>query len=316
MASIPQSTMAPRASWKGFLNLSLVSVPVKAYSANDSAGTLRLNQLHADCNSRVNLKTVCPACGDISRKDIIKGYEYAKDQYVVIDLDEMEKLRLKDESRAIRIEKFIHPHQVDPIHFSESSYFLIPDGAPGQKPYALLREAMERKQLVCIAQVVLHNREQLVMVRPVDNMLCMTILRFSSELKSTSLFDDELSDQQLSEDEFKLAETLIDETTVDEFEIADYTDVYQERLTRLIESKVEGKELVQPPDVETAPVIDLMDALKASVERVKTSAPRKKKVAKRGSASTSKKVLAEQLAKPAGKRKSDNEKKTTRKKSG
>ena len=86
--------MAPRATWKGFLNLSLVSVPVKAYSANNSSGTVRLNQLHAECNSRINLKTVCPCCGDIPRSDIIKGYEYAKDQYVIIDLDELQNERL------------------------------------------------------------------------------------------------------------------------------------------------------------------------------------------------------------------------------
>jgi len=92
--------MAPRASWKGFLQLSLVSVPVQAYSANDSSGTIRLNQLHAECNSRIKLKTVCPSCGEVPRSDLVKGYEFAKDQYVIIDLDELEKLRSKDESHG------------------------------------------------------------------------------------------------------------------------------------------------------------------------------------------------------------------------
>ena len=99
--------MPPRASWKGFLNLSLVSVPVKAYTSSNSTGSVKLNQLHNECNSRVNYKTSCPVCGDISRDQIVKGYEYAKDQYVVIDLEEMEKLRSSDEGRAIRIDKFI-----------------------------------------------------------------------------------------------------------------------------------------------------------------------------------------------------------------
>lgn len=312
------TAMPPRATWKGFLNLSLVSVPVKAYSANDSGGTIRLNQLHAECNSRINLKTVCPSCGEISRKDIVKGYEFAKDQYVIIDLDELDKLRTKDESRAIRIEKFIQPNQLDSLHLSESSYYLIPDGAPGQKPYSLLREAMLRKDLVCIAHVVLHNKEQLALVRPVDGLLCMTILRFASQLKSTELFTEEIVDFEISNDEFALAETLIAETTSKKFDINEYADVYTQRLTELIETKVEGRELVQPPDVETQPVVNLMDALKASVAKVQNAqpakAPTKKKVAKvqkkpKKKTSKAEEVLAEKLAAPTKKQKAAKRKK-------
>ena len=146
--------MAPRSSWKGFLNLSLVSVPVRAYSATDSSGTIRLNQLHAECNSRVQYKTACPICGDIPRSEIVKGYEYAKDQYVVIDLEELEKLRAQDEGKAIRIDKFISPDQLDPIYFNDTSYYLVPDGAAGQKPYALLMKAMQDKSLYCVARIV------------------------------------------------------------------------------------------------------------------------------------------------------------------
>ncbi len=269
--------MAPRATWKGFLNLSLVSVPVKAYSATNSGGTIRLNQLHSTCHSRINLKTVCPACGDVARNDIVKGYEFAKDQYVVIDLDELEKLRTKDATRAIRIEKFTAPEMLDPIYLSESSYFLVPDGVPGQKPFALLRDAMAQKELVCVAQVVLNNKEQLVLVRPLDQLLCMTIIRYSSQLKSTALFGDEIAEPEVSPEELALAETLIDKSTVAEFDLTSYQDVYNERLTSLIEAKVEGKELVQPPDVEIQPVINLMDALKASVASVQDAAGAKSK---------------------------------------
>jgi DNA end-binding protein Ku len=320
--------MAPRATWKGFLNLSLVSVPVKAYSAANSGGTVRLNQLHAECNSRINLKTSCPSCGEISRKDIVKGYEFAKNQYVVIDLDDLEKLRTKDETRAIRIEKFIEPTKLDPIYLSESSYYLVPDGAPGQKPYALLREAMERKGLVSIAHIVLHNKEQLALVRPVDGLLCMTLLRFATQLKNTDQFSEEIVEFEISKEEFKLAETLIAETTTDEFNIHEYSDVYTERLTKLIETKVEGKELVQPPDVETQPVINLMDALKASVAQVQDASPEfkrnatptKKKVAKvkkkpaskpsKKAQSKSEKVLAEKLAAPKKKKAAQRKKKS------
>ena len=303
--------MPPRASWKGFLNLSLVSVPVKAYTSSNSGGTVRLNQLHSECNSRVNYKTVCPVCGDISRSDIVKGYEYAKDQYVVIDLDELEKLRSKDEGRAIRIDKFISPSLVDPIYFSDTHYYLVPDGAAGQKPYALLLEAMSKKQLQCIAQVVLHNKEQLVLVRPLENMLCMTVLKYSSNVKSPASFDDEIVGTSISKEEFKLAETLINETTAEEFDLADYPDVYTERLTQLIESKVEGKQLVAAPQAETPDVVNLMDALKASVAQAQSSStPRRKSVArtkkapskKASSKKAVKDVLADQLANPKRKK--------------
>ncbi len=327
--------MAPRASWKGFLNLSLVSVPVKAYSANDSGGSIRLNQLHQECNSRINYKVSCPKCGDISRSDLVKGYEYAKDQFVVIDLDELEKLRAKDENKAIRIDKFINPEQVDPRYMSETTYFLVPDGAPGQKPFALLREALEKKYLACIAHVVLHNKDQLVMVRPVENLLAMTVLRYKSELKSPDLFTDEVVETSVSVDEYKLAETLIDETTVDEFEMGEYADKYHERLTALIAAKVEGKEIVAAPDVEYSPVVNLMEALKASVKQMKVAGPgddpprgRKRtplqqQVAKRGKATarTTKKSakaaanvatrsLADKLSSPAKKKAKPAKKKT------
>ena len=311
--------MPPRASWKGFLNLSLVSVPVKAYSSSNSGGSIRLNQLHAECNSRVNYKTSCPVCGDISRDEIVKGYEYAKDQYVVIDLEELQKLRSEDETRAIRIDKFISPSSIDPIHYSDTHYFLVPDGAAGQKPYALLLETMKRKQLSCIAQVVLHNKEQLVMVRPMENLLCMTGLKFTSQVKSVSSFEDEIADSEISDDEFALAETLIRETTEDEFDLAEYKDVYTDRLTQLIESKVSGEQIVSSPQSEVPDVVNLMEALKASVAQAqstgspstKKKAPAKQVPAKKAAKKTSQKVLAQELANPKKKKKT-----TRRKKSG
>lgn len=306
--------MAPRATWKGFLNLSLVSVPVKAYTSSNSGGTIQLNQLHAECNSRVNYKTSCPVCGDISRSGIVKGYQYAKDQYVVIDLDELEKLRTKDETRAIRIDKFIPPGAISTVHYSDTHYFLVPDGAAGQKPYALLLEAMDQKQVECIAQVVLHNKEQLVLVRPVEFLLCMTVLKYTSQVKSMDQFKDEVPQVTISKDELRLASTLIDETTVDELDLEEYSDVYTERLSQLIESKVEGKQLVVAPQSDTPDVVNLMDALKASVAQAKSieSAPRKKSAARKTAVSASKQkktsVLADELANPTKKKKARRKK--------
>jgi DNA end-binding protein Ku len=229
-----------------------------------------LNQLHNECNSRVKYSTVCPICGDISRNEIVKGYEYAKDQYVIIDLAELEKLRASDEGKAIRIDCFVTPDQLDPIYFGETSYFLAPDGAAGQKPYALIKKVMEDRRLYCVARIVLHNKEQLVVIRVVDGVLCMTGLKYTTQVKSTDLFSDMIRDEAASKQELKLAEKLIVDTINDSFDLADYGDQYTERLQQLIQAKIEGKEVVATPSAEAPPVINLMDALKASVEQAKS----------------------------------------------
>ena len=301
--------MAPRASWKGFLNLSLVSVPVRAYSANNSGGQVRLNQLHSNCNSRINLKTYCPVCGEVSRDELVKGYEYAKDQYVIIDLDELEKLRAHDADKAIRIDAFIQATEIDPIYLSDTTYYLLPDGAAGQKPYSLLKEAMGHKQVCCVAKVVLHNREQLVMVRPMGDLLSMTVLRYKNQIKDPVTFSDELSATEVSAEERTLAETLIDETMSDAFDFSSYTDQYTERLTALIDAKVNGQEIVAPPEVETPRVVNLMDALRASVAQAQESRTPAASTGGRKKKASSKGVLAEQLAKP--KKKAAKRKKKT-----
>lgn len=318
--------MAPRASWKGFLNLSLVSVPVKAYSASNTGTQIRLNQLCTKCNSRIKQKITCPVCGDLERSEIAKGYEYAKDQYVVIDLDELQKLRAEDEGKAIKIDSFIRPQQLDPLYYSDSSYYLVPEGAAGQKPFALLHRAMDEKGLCCVANVVLHNREHLVLVRPLDDLLCMTILKYSQQVKTTAAFDDELVETSITDAEFDLAATLIDETTSDAFDLDRYHDQYTERLTTLIEAKVSGEEVVEAPSAESPNVINLMEALKASVAKAQDAKPEKPTTARRKKqpgpakqrATTRKQtaakadaVLAEQLARPPKRKKTSGRKKRT-----
>src|SRR5688572_7414279 len=134
--------MAARSSWKGFLRLSLVSVPVKAYTATASSGDIRLNQLHAECNSRIQYKKTCPIHGEVTNDQIVSGYEYAKGQYVVVDPDELEKLRTEAD-RAIKIDVFIKPEALDPLYLSGRSYYLLPDGPVAQKPYAVIIEGMQ-----------------------------------------------------------------------------------------------------------------------------------------------------------------------------
>ncbi len=138
--SVPGAANGRTFQLKGFLKLSLVSVPVKAYTATtNSGGEIHLNQLHAECHSRIQYKKSCPIHGEVPQKDIVSGYEHAKDQYVVIDTDELEKLRTEDD-KAITIDTFIEPDALDPVYLSGTTYYLLPDGPIGQKPYAVLHE--------------------------------------------------------------------------------------------------------------------------------------------------------------------------------
>jgi DNA end-binding protein Ku len=189
---------------------------------------------------------------------------------------------------------------LDPIHFNDTSYYLVPDGAAGQKPYALLMKAMQDKSLYCIAHVVLHNKDQLVVVRPVHGVMCMTSLKYAGQIKQSELFTDDIVDTDVSKDEYKLAERLIEDSIDTEFDLASYPDKYTDRLSQLIEAKVEGKEIVAAPATDAPPVINLMDALRASVEQSQASSSGR---ARSRSASPLKKKVAKAKRKPAAKAK-------------
>jgi DNA end-binding protein Ku len=261
--------MAARSSWKGFLKLSLVSVPVKAYTATTSGGNeIHLNQLHAECHSRIQYKKMCPMHGEVSQKDIVSGYEHLKDQYVVIDTDELDKLRTEDE-KAITIDSFIEPDALDPVYLSGKTYYLVPDGPIGQKPYAVLHEGMVQQKRVAIAKVVMHSKEQVVLLRPISRLLCFEILNYDPQITKPATFENELVPQETSPEELKLIKTLIDASTDEKFDFSKYKDEYTAKLTTLIEAKVQGKELVAAPVHEQAQIINLMDALKKSLAKVR-----------------------------------------------
>jgi DNA end-binding protein Ku len=262
--------MPPRSSWKGHLRLSLVSVPVQAFTANDTSGDVRLNQLHAECNNRVKYKKVCPDHGELKGDEIISGYEYAKDQYVVIVPDELAKLRPQSD-KAVRIDGFIPPEKVDPVHFSGRTYYLTPDGPAGQKPYSLLRRGMLESGVIAVGQIVLAGRQQLVLLRPLEKLLTMSILQVASKVRGAQPFADEVEDQDMSKEELSLTDTLIQASTLEDFDYASYKDAYTEQVTELIRKKVEGEEIVQVPDREEPALLNLMDALKKSVAEAQSA---------------------------------------------
>ncbi|HZZ79454.1 MAG TPA: Ku protein, partial [Gemmataceae bacterium] len=260
--------MAARSTWKGYLKLSLVSIPVKAYSTNSSEGSpIRLNQLHAECKSRIKNVKTCPIHGEVKNDQIVSGYEYSKDQYVLIDLDELSKLRSEDQ-KAITIREFIAPEALDPIYWNGSTLYLMPDGPIGQRPYALLHAGMVETNRYAIAQVVWHGKEHVVLIRPMGKLLAMCLLSYAHEISQPSILEPELVPTEQVPEEAKLVRLLIDAVSPREFDFAKYKDIYAAKLTELIETKVAGKEIVAAPAQEHTQVINLMDALKQSIAKL------------------------------------------------
>ena len=259
--------MATRSSWKGYLQLSLVCVPVKAYSASTSGGgEIHLHQLHADCHSRIQHKKVCPLHGEVSTDQIVSGYEYARDGYVVVDPDELDRLRTEAD-KAIKIDVFIASGAFDPLYTTGKKYYLAPNGPAGQKAYALLAQAMVAEDCYGIAQVVLHGREQLVLLRSQQNLLVLEVLHYRHQVTQPSTLSDEAPRMEVSPEELHMARTLVHASTAD-FNLEKYPDLYTRKFEQLIEAKVAGQELVTPPATEGPQVINLMEALRQSLARV------------------------------------------------
>ncbi len=264
--------MAPRSSWKGFIKLSLVSVPVKGYTASNTSSSISLNQLHKSCHNRIRYQKTCPEHGEVSNDEIVKGYEYAKGEYVVIDEEELEKLRTESD-RSIQIDGFIDPEVIDPLYHAGKTYYLVPDGAVGQKPYNLLLQGMKDNNVCAIAQVVLSGREQAVLLRPLERLLALTVLSHENEIKNPQSFWDEVGQAELSKEEVSLTNTLIEASRKKKFDFGAYRDTYMEKLTQLIQMKVEGREVVQVPSPEEPKIINLMEALKRSVAAAQAGSP-------------------------------------------
>jgi DNA end-binding protein Ku len=280
--------------WSGAISFGLVNVPVKLYSAV-SRKTVRFHQINQKTGHRIAQKRVDSVTGDeIAYEDIIKGYELAKDQYVVIAPDELESLD-PEKSRTIDIEDFVDLADIDPV-FYDHPYYLVPDKGAA-KAYGLLLNAMEESGKVAVARVVLRSKEHLVAIRPAPgNVLTMETMLFADEVVAPEELDDlpEAKDLKASERELAMAQQLIDSLSSD-FEPGKYRDEYREKVLELIERKAAGEEIaVQPEAPEPKKVPDLMAALEASLAAVKgdssgTSgktepkkkpAPRKKEAAK------------------------------------
>src|SRR5881394_4432221 len=257
--------MPARPTWKGYLKISLVNIPVKVFPATDAAATLSFNQLHGECQTRIQQKRWCPHCQkEVANTDIVKGYEFEKGRYVVIDEEDIEKVRVES-TRVISLEKFTDDTEIDPIYL-ERPYYLAPDGPVARDAFAVIREGMKGK--AGIGKVALYGREYLVKVQPREKGLVMYTLRHANEIRSMDAID-ELSDMpaQVKPDEVKLARQVIG-TFEGDVDLETYRDDYQVGLREIIDAKIEGREIVAP-EVEAPPkVVNLMEALRKSLDTI------------------------------------------------
>ena len=254
-----------RSIWKGFIRFSLVTIPVNLYSAVESSSTISFNQLHKKDNGRVGYEKKCKKCGNVlSNDEIVKGYEFQPDQYIIIDNEDLQKIKLES-TKTIEIEGFVNASEVSPKLY-DSPYFIGPDGEVGKKAYALFTETLKETGKMGIGKVILRDREDIVMISPEENGMMMFKLRYPNELRKISSVP-QLNGVKADKDQLKLAKTLVDSmtTTMDKIELK---DKYQDALRELIEAKAEGKEIVATT-TEVKPVTDIMAALKQSLEQAK-----------------------------------------------
>ncbi len=250
--------------WKGHLTFGLVSLPIKLYSAA-RAEHVAFNQLHQPDHSRVKQVLYC-ALEDkpVPRSELVKGYEYEKDRYVVVEEEDIKKVQ-PPSARTMEILEFVKQEDVDPIYY-ESSYYMTPDEA-GEKPYALLFEALRKTGYVGLAKVTMHSREHIVILRPNERGIMLHTMYYEDEIRNVDEFR---TDTKVVKDkELALATNLIESLAAD-FEPGKYQDDYRANLMKMIEAKVEGREVVEAPaPTHLAPVIDIMEALKASLAEAK-----------------------------------------------
>lgn len=264
--------MAARSVWKGYIRFSLVSIPVKAYTGTASGGgKITLNQLHKDCGARIKYQKVCPVHGELKAEDIVSGFEFSKDQYVMIDAEEIAKLRSKSD-KTIGIEAFIPKDSVEPRYYNGRMMYLVPDGPIGKKPYAMLHQIMSQEKRVAFSTGVFSNKDQVMVLRPVGKLIAATFLSYAEEVRSPAEFEPEVPDVEVEKKELDLARTLVNQLSEDKFDFAKYHDTYDAALEKLVEAKVAGKEIVAPPSEEEPQVINLMEALQKSLDAAKAKA--------------------------------------------
>lgn len=254
----------PRPTWKGAISFGMVSIPIQLFTAADSSKEISFHLLHKECMSRIKYLRWCPIHErEVRQDEIVRGYEHARDQYVILTEDELEQLPLPS-ARTIELSAFVREEAIDPVFF-ERTYYLLPESA-GAKPYELLMRALKWKGLIAIATVALRQRERLCALRPRDGTLMLHTLFYADEIREETRVTP--PGVAVSEQELSMAFSLIDLLSRD-FEPEQYHDRYRAALEEVIQAKLQGQEVVEAPGPAPAKVTDLMAALRASVEAAK-----------------------------------------------
>ncbi len=279
--------MPPRAMWKGAISFGLVTIPVAVFPATEEK-SLKFNQLHDEDSGRIRYKRVCEIDGqEVTFEHIVKGFEYEKGHYAVLSDEDLEKVPLES-SRSIDIQQFVELEEIDPIQYKKS-YYLVPDET-GAKAYALLRTALSEESKVGIAKVSFRDKEHLAALRFDGDVFVLETMYWPDEIRAAE-FETVHPDAKVRPQEVEMAKALIDNLT-EPWNPAAYKDEYREALLEVVEKKIAGEEIEVAPEAAPARVVDLMDALKASVEAAKKKTPAARPKAKSGAKKTAAKKTA------------------------
>lgn len=277
--------MAPRPYWKGQIRLALVSIPVEIFTATKSGAAISLNQIHEPTGKRIRYEKVVPGVGAVDADEIVKGYEYEKDSYVILEEDEMEAVKLESK-KTLHLTQFVDAHEIDVLYF-EKPYYVVPADDLAEEAYIVLREALRRTKKVAIGQLTLRGREHVVTLKPCGSGIVLETLRYADEVQSAQRYFGDIPDEAPDEELLDLAETLIEKKTA-KFDPKKFHDRYIDALRELIERKREGG-TIQAEEEDVAPsrgsnVIDLMAVLKKSIEKPDSEASEEKSAPKKSPA--------------------------------
>jgi DNA end-binding protein Ku len=271
--------MAARATWKGYLKISLVNIPIKVFPATESSGSISFNQLHAECQTRIQQKKWCPRCErEVPNTEIVKGFEFEKGRYVVMSEGDLEQVR-PESTRVIDLVQFADAASLDPMYV-DRTYYLAPDGGIAADAFAVMRDGMQGK--VGIGKLALYGREYLVAVRPFQRGIVMHTLHHAAEMRGIDSVDElNAVPEKVKPEEMKLARQVI-QTFEQPLDLANYKDEYREGLQRIIDAKIAGEEVVAASTEAPPKVVNLMDALRKSLDTVsaKKKQPAKAAIAK------------------------------------
>lgn len=260
--------------WKGSISFGLVHIPIKLYSATENKD-IKLRMIHKECNSPIKYERTCPVCNkEVENNEIVKGYEYEPGKFVLLDAEDFEKLE-QEQTKSVEIIDFVKLAEIDPIYFNRS-YFIGPN-ENGQKAYTLLKQAMEQSGKIGVAKITIRSKQHLAVVRVYKTVLVLETIYFPDEVRNVDQVPSIPEALELTKKEMDTAIQLIEQLTTP-FEPEKYTDDYRNALTELIQGKITGNEVKITKDAPKANVVDLMDALQASIDQTK---PKKRKTTRK-----------------------------------